>query len=288
VAVVEVGLGGRLDCTNIIQPEFSLITNISYDHTQLLGSTLAQIASEKAGIIKAETPVIVGETTLETRPVFLQKAQEVDAPLLFAEEKALTSEELELHDKLLDLLPLKGLYQAKNLRTILAALPFLCASFPKVKRTNILRGAENVIKNTHLMGRWQKISDSPVTYCDTGHNPAGFQYISQQLKNQHCQNLRIVLGMVSDKDIEQVLGMLPKNAVYYFTQASVKRAESARSMAKRAKAHGLSGNVFDDVPSAYQAACEEASPDDFIFIGGSTYVVADLMKYLQENNQKLP
>ena len=218
VAVVEVGLGGRLDCTNIIHPDLCIITNISLDHTQFLGHTLAQIAGEKAGIIKPGIPVVIGETTPETRPVFYQKAQEEGAPIHWAEEEGHENDYPGLSFEL------KGLYQEKNRRTLLTALPILKEIGYRLTENDIRQGFAHVVELTGLMGRWQKLQDSPTLICDTGHNTGGIAYIAQQLRAQPCHRLHIVLGMVNDKDIRGVLALLPHEADYYFTQASVKRA----------------------------------------------------------------
>ena len=270
VAVIEVGLGGRLDCTNIISPVLSVITNIAFDHTQFLGNTLSAIASEKAGIIKPHVPVVIGETTPETRPVFEQKAAEADAPIFFAEEFTMPSP---LPD-----FELKGSYQEKNLRTILCAASQLSRLLPY--HGNISTALTRVTKNTGLMGRWQTLQTSPLVICDTGHNPAAWQYLASQIQSVACRQLRIVFGMVDDKDIDTVLAMLPRQAQYYFTQASTHRAIPVEHVADLAARHHLSGRTFASVPEAYRAALTDASPDDFIFIGGSSYVVADLLTSL--------
>ena len=267
VAVIEVGLGGRLDCTNIISPELCVITNIALDHTQFLGSTLAEIASEKAGIIKPRVPVVIGETTPETRPVFEQKALQEQAPIIFAEEFAMPSP---LPD-----FELKGSYQEKNLRTILCAASQLSHLLPY--DGNIASALSHVCENTGLMGRWQTLRQQPLVVCDTGHNPAAWEYLAPQIMSQPCRQLRIVFGMVDDKDIDTVLAMLPKHACYYFTQASTHRAIPAEHVAELALLHQLNGNTYPSVAEAYQSAFAEAHHDDFIFIGGSSYVVADLL-----------
>ena len=275
VAVVEVGLGGRLDCTNIITPELSIITNISFDHTQFLGDTLAKIAGEKAGIIKEGVPVVIGETTPETKPVFEQKATEKHAPIYFAEE-GLCSHELAA--KVKELLPhfeLKGNYQQKNLHTILQAAEVL-----QIPEKAILKGLENVCESTGLMGRWQTLQKNPLVICDTGHNVGGWQYLSQQIKEQPCKQLRIVFGMVDDKDINTVMEMLPTNAVYYWTQGSTKRAIPAEKVAWQGKKHQLEGTIYNNVESAYRQALQDASEKDFIFVGGSSYIVSDLFEKL--------
>ena len=270
VAVVEVGLGGRLDCTNIIRPDLCIITNISLDHVQFLGDTLAKIAGEKAGIIKPGIPVVIGEATPETRPVFARRAEETGAPIHFAEEEAVRDyPDMEFE--------LKGLYQAKNRRTLLAALPLLQEAGYRIREEHIRNGFARVTELTGLMGRWQKLQEHPMLVCDTGHNVGGIQYIAEQLRRQVCRQLHIVIGMVNDKDVRGVLALLPREAVYYFTQASVKRALPADQLARLAGEAGLQGEVYPDVPSAVRAAQEKSLPEDFIFVGGSTFIVADLL-----------
>ncbi len=271
VAVVEVGLGGRLDCTNIIHPDLCIITNISLDHTQFLGHTLAQIAGEKAGIIKPGIPVVIGETTPETRPVFCQKAQEEGAPIHWAEEEGHENDYPGLSFEL------KGLYQEKNRRTLLTALPILKKIGYRLTENDIRQGFAHVVELTGLMGRWQKLQDSPTLICDTGHNTGGIAYIAQQLRAQPCHHLHIVLGMVNDKDIRGVLALLPHEADYYFTQACVKRALPADELARLGTEAGLKGEAFANVPAAVRAAQKRSLPEDFIFVGGSTFVVADLL-----------
>ena len=270
VAVVEVGLGGRLDCTNIIRPDLCITTNISLDHVQFLGNTLAKIAGEKAGIIKPGIPVVIGEATPETRPVFAKKAEEMGAPIHFAEEEVVRDyPDLEFE--------LKGLYQAKNRRTLLAALPLLQEAGYRIREEHIRNGFARVTELTGLMGRWQKLQEHPMLVCDTGHNVGGIQYIAEQLRRQTCRQLHIVIGMVNDKDVRGVLALLPHEAVYYFTQASVKRALPAEQLARLAAEAGLEGEVYPDVSSAVRAAQEKSLPEDFIFVGGSTFIVADLL-----------
>lgn len=270
VAVIEVGLGGRLDCTNIIHPDLCIITNISLDHTQFLGNTLPQIAREKAGIIKSGIPVVIGETTPETKSVFQKRAGEVNAPIYFAEENGREDYpgiEYEL----------KGLYQKKNSRTILTALPLLKEAGYRLDEQSVRRGFAHVTELTGLMGRWQKLQDYPTLICDTGHNVSGITYIVEQLKQQAFHNLHIIIGMVNDKDIQGVLALLPEDAIYYFTQASVKRALPANDLQKLAESAGFKGNCYPDVPSAVRAAQEKSLPEDFIFVGGSSFIVADLL-----------
>lgn len=290
VAVIEVGLGGRLDCTNIITPDVSIITNISFDHVQFLGDTLAKIASEKAGIIKPNIPVVIGETTPETKPVFISKAEEQNAPIIFAEEQdevmgecLLAKGGFDYQTKTFGLITaeLGGLCQTKNTRTIIEALKQLIGKGYRITRQNVADGFASVCKNTGLMGRWQKLSDKPKVICDTGHNVGGIQYIVKQLELQEYDNLRIVMGMVNDKDISTVLSMMPKHAVYYFTQASVKRAMPCRDFKAKAAGYGLEGDAYPTVRQAYEAALHDASQNDLVFVGGSSFIVADLLSFLK-------
>lgn len=270
VAVIEVGLGGRLDCTNILQPDLCIITNISFDHTQFLGDTLDKIAEEKAGIIKSGIPVIIGETTPETKPVFMEKAQEVGAPLFLAEQ-----DDADYYPGLI--CELQGLYQIKNTRTLLTAIRQLQSIGFKLSEDAVRSGFAHVVELTGLMGRWQKLQDAPVLICDTGHNVGGISYIIRQIEQQSYRKLHIVLGMVNDKDIRGVLALLPRDAVYYFTKASVKRALPEDELARLAAETGLYGKCYPNVPSAVCAAQEKSLPEDFIFVGGSSFIVADLL-----------
>ena len=267
IAVIEVGLGGRLDCTNIITPVLSIITNISFDHTQFLGNTLAKIAGEKAGIIKKNVPVVIGETTPETLPVFQKKAAAKSAPLHLAEAFEVA------HDYDFEL---KGLYQQKNKQTILCAVNSLKDVFT-IPEEAIKKGMAHVCELTGLTGRWQTLQTRPLVICDTGHNVGGWQYLAEQIKAQKCKTLRIVFGMVDDKDINTVMQLLPKQAVYYFTQASSHRAIPVHKVQEIATAHQLEGTTFSNVKDAYQQALSDAHPEDFIFVGGSSYLVADLL-----------
>lgn len=271
IAVVEVGLGGRLDCTNIITPILSVITNISFDHTGFLGDTLAKIAAEKAGIIKPGVPVVIGEYIDETRPVFQAKAQEMKAPIIFAQDEEELGTDIEFE--------LKGNYQAKNKQTILVALKTLASTLDHLNLDHhiIERGFAKVVENTGLMGRWQTLRKEPLVICDTGHNLGGWQYLCQQIQAQPCKQLRIVFGMVDDKDIDSVMALLPTNALYYWTQADNHRAIPADIVAQKGRHHNLNGTVYANVADAYKTALNEASPSDFIFVGGSSYIVADLL-----------
>lgn len=293
IAVIEVGLGGRLDCTNIITPVLSVITNISFDHTQFLGNTLQQIATEKAGIIKKGVPVVIGEYTAETRPVFEEKATEMGSEIVFAEDKpcVIGSQAMEQGGRKYTLADgttlegdLSGDCQEKNLNTILTA----CGLLTKMGIVNnnkvIKNGVDNVCKNTRLMGRWQTLSDHPKVVCDTGHNAGGWKWLAPQIARQKCDTLRMVFGMVDDKDIDSVMSMLPKNAVCYWTQASSKRAIKAAKVAELAQQHNLTGRIFETVQDAYNAAMSDAGKNDMIFIGGSSYIVADLLTFLPFNS----
>ena len=272
-AVIEVGLGGRLDCTNIITPKLAIITNISKDHTQFLGDTLTKIASEKAGIMKPHVPTLIGEAAdRNVREVFINRSIKVGSALHFAEEEYLPYTEGEL----------KGAYQEKNQQTIRVA-----ASLLKLDRKFVEYGLQHVIELTGLKGRWQIICDAPLTICDTGHNPGAWQYLGPQLKtlvenkkHTHNQNvtLHMVIGMVSDKDIRSVLSMMPHEARYYFTQASVHRSMPAEDIAALGREAQLEGSVYSTVTEAFAAARSNAKSNDVFFIGGSTFVVADFLK----------
>lgn len=295
IAVVEVGLGGRLDCTNIISPILSIITNISLDHTQLLGSSIEQIAMEKAGIIKTGTPVVIGEATPETRMVFDAIAQEAKAPIIYAEDEGeivsatLTPNGMEYKAKHLGDFTgeLCGEYQKKNTNTIVTAmhqlveLGYLCDCIEPENNRKIKAEMDyafkNVCKLTGLMGRWQTIKERPLVVCDTGHNVAGWQYLSQQISNVPCRNLHIVFGVVEDKDVYGIMALLPKNATYYYTKGSTKRALPEMSLKIFGDQFGLHGESYPTVEKAYSEAVKNAGADDFIFVGGSTYVVADFL-----------
>ena len=270
VAIIEVGLGGRLDCTNIIRPDLCIITNISFDHTQYLGNTLEKIAGEKAGIIKPHIPVVIGETTPETKSVFIKRAQEVDALIFFAEDN-------KENDYPNLVCQLKGLYQVPNTRTLLTALPLLQKANYSLTEQAVRNGFAHVCELTGLMGRWQKLREYPTIICDTGHNVGGISYIAKQLKEQTYEKLHMVIGMVNDKDISGVLSLLPKEATYYFTKASVKRALPETELAELGNRAGLVGECYPDVPTAVRAAQEKSLPEDFIFVGGSSFIVADLL-----------
>lgn len=286
IAVIEVGLGGRLDCTNIINPELCLITNISYDHTQFLGKTIEQIATEKAGIIKPDTPVVIGEATPETRNVFVQKASSVNAPITFAEDNpqiinytiSQTNQIIyqTINNKTIKG-ELRGFYQIKNTNTILTAIAKLQQLGFSITEKAIKEGFGHVCELTGLMGRWQQLQSSPTLICDTGHNVGGITYIAEQLAKQTYRKLHIVIGMVNDKDIRSVLKLLPETACYYFTKASVKRALDEKELQQLAFEAGLRGESFPNVRIAVRTALEKASVEDLIFVGGSSFIVADLL-----------
>lgn len=262
VAVIETGLGGRLDSTNIITPVLSVVTNVSFDHVNLLGDTLEKIAFEKAGILKSGIPAVVGEMSLALRPIFTEKTSHV----VFAEETASSDYEFEL----------KGYCQEKNKKTILSAVELLKNEF-NITEENIKNGLKNVVELTSLMGRWQKLSSSPLTIADTGHNVAGMQYIVSQIADINADVKRLVIGMVGDKDITSMLKLLPKDAIYYFCNASIPRALPAADLKAKAAEFGLQGSAYASVAEALAAAKRDASENDFIFIGGSNFTVAEIL-----------
>ena len=267
IAIIETGLGGRLDSTNIVTPEVAVITNISMDHTQFLGDTLAKIAAEKAGIIKSTIPVIIGETQPEIKHVFTEKANQLDAPIQIADKLSLKEYESDL----------KGVYQQQNKKTVLATIQVLQKLGWNIAESHIINGLQNVVNNTGLMGRWQILNNQPLTVCDTGHNEAGIKLILAQINQQSFEKLHFVLGVVNDKDITNILQLLPKNATYYFCQANIPRALDVNILAEKATVVGLSGTIFSSVEAAYKAAQQNATAQDLIFIGGSTFVVAEVV-----------
>ncbi|WP_291862301.1 folylpolyglutamate synthase/dihydrofolate synthase family protein [Marinilabilia sp.] len=289
VAIIEVGLGGRLDSTNIITPDLSVITNIGLDHTMFLGDTLEAIAGEKAGIIKTGVPVVLGRYQEQTASVFRHKAGKERAPLFFASDMVSVNRVVEKEDcQEVDVeakigggvysLPLMGRYQQENLVTVVASLNLLSRAWYEISEKAILSGIQNVVKNTGLMGRWQKISDNPLMVCDTGHNADGIDRVMEQLRSTEKENVHIVWGMVNDKDLEGVLRLLPENARYYFTKATIPRAMEPELLARAAEKLGLQGQVYENVKTAVEAAKKNASDNDLIFIGGSTFVVAEVLE----------
>lgn len=289
IAIIEVGLGGRLDSTNIITPELSVITNISLDHTNILGNTLKEIAGEKAGIIKPGIPVVIGESHPETDPVFIQKAKETQSSILFADQQLQISKSakegeflnvsvskngnLLIENILLDL---TGTYQLKNILTVIQAIETLKTLGFKIHNDALYSALKNVKDLTGLMGRWQILSKNPLIVSDTGHNIAGITEVVQNINTTPHKKLHVVIGMVKDKDINGVLNLLPPTALYYFCQPQLERALSAQELATEAEKHGLKGSVFSTVELAINAAKENANADDLIYIGGSTFVVAEI------------
>ena len=272
VAVVETGLGGRLDSTNVVMPDLSVITNIALDHTAILGDTRVQIAGEKAGIIKPGVPVLIGENDPEIEPVFRAKAAQEGAPLYF------TDHGIRLEDYPC---PLEGDYQRFNIATVVAACGILRESW-KLDLQTVRRGIARVVDNTHLQGRWQVLSRQPLVVCDTGHNVNGIGEIVRQFSHTPKGRLFMVFGMVNDKDVDGVLALLPKEAQYCFAQASVQRALDSRELARRAARFSLHGEAYPDCESAFRAAQQQAGPQDMIFVGGSTFVVADVLEALSK------
>lgn len=268
INIIEVGMGGRLDSTNIITPEVSVITNIGMDHTQFLGTTLEAIAFEKAGIIKPKVPVVIGEYTSETRTVFENKTQETHSSIYFASDLITETPKTVL----------LGDYQKQNKKTVLQTLKVIQSQKKYViSDENIEDGFLNVIKNTGLLGRWQQINDTPKAICDTAHNSHGLKIVLNQVQKEKFDNLHIVLGVVNDKDLDEILPLFPKNAKYYFCKPEIQRGLDALILKEAALKYELKGKVYDSVSNAYQAALEKASPNDFIYVGGSTFVVAEIL-----------
>lgn len=291
-AVVEVGMGGRLDSTNIITPVLSVITNISYDHTQFLGDTLEKIAHEKAGIIKPGIPAVIGEMQKDTDNVFIKKAEEISSPLIFATKcdnlpelsGAAHGWNIKYKGRMMTL-PLGGEYQKKNIVTVLAAIEELKKLKITISDKALKNGIENVLRNTGFAGRWSVIEENPLTILDTGHNKAGLTYNFNQLqhliKNRPGGNLRIIIGFVADKDVDGIMKLMPTDAIYYLTNALIPRAMPVKQLLQKFNIHGFNGQTFANVSEAYERAKEEASAQDIIFIGGSTFIVADLLSYLE-------
>ena len=268
IAIIEVGLGGRLDATNIITPLASVITNIGLDHTQFLGNTLESIAFEKAGIIKRSIPVIIGEYTTETKPVFLAKAKACDSAIYFASD--LISETYPS-----DLI---GDYQTHNKKTVLQTIAIINSQNEyKVAENHIKSGLLNVVRNTGLQGRWQQLGESPKVICDTAHNKNGLKIALNQIQKETFSKLHIVLGFVNDKDLEEILPLFPKKAIYYFCKPNLPRGLDANILKQKASTFKLKGEVYNSVSEAYKKALVSASKSDFIYIGGSTFVIAEIL-----------
>ena len=266
IAVIEVGLGGRFDSTNIITPEVSLITNISKEHTDILGDTLPKIAFEKAGIIKQNVPVVISEYQEETAPVFTARAKEIKAPIIFANhiETSLTTD-------------LQGAYQEKNIKGVIAVTELLIHQGWDITPENIAQGLLHVVHNTNLKGRWQTLGSCPTIVCDTGHNVGGLTYVMEQLKKQTYTHLHIVVGFVKEKDVNSVLELFPKEATYYFCSPAIARGLNVDTLKEIATTKGLQGERYSSVAEALNAAKAQALPTDFIFVGGSTFVVAEVV-----------
>lgn len=292
IAVVEVGLGGRLDSTNIITPDVSIITNIGLDHIELLGNDIKTIAAEKSGIIKPDVPIVVGTTQPEIQSVFEIAARKNNAPLFYADQEykveyalrdlagnqvvsVIRGEKKFMQDLTLDL---KGMYQQKNVPAVLKSIELLREKGWKIENTAIYRGLSETVKTTELQGRWQIIGNNPLMVCDTGHNAEGIAEITNQIKQTPYKNLHIVFGMVNDKSPEKILNCLPQDAFYYFTKASIPRALNEKILAEKAALYGLKGQVFPKVSQAFKMAQEKAGKNDLIFIGGSTFVVAEILE----------
>jgi len=291
VAVIETGMGGRLDSTNIINPIISVITNIGHDHMDLLGNTLGKIAFEKAGIIKKDVPVIIGETQDETKDIFLSKSAELGSEIYFSDsffncrleehpglygERQFIINDLSMKKKISGTIPLGGDYQYKNLQTLFQAVKILKRSFD-LSESSVLDGLRNTVINTGFKGRWQILNTKPLIICDTCHNKEGLEYVLRQIRNVPNTGLHMVIGFVNDKDTSSILPLFPKKARYYFTRASVPRALDEKILQSRAREFDLSGNSYSSVNKALKAARETASESDLIFIGGSTFVVAEVV-----------
>ena len=268
IALVEVGMGGRLDATNVIIPLVSVITNIGLDHTQFLGNTLEAIANEKAGIIKTKIPVIIGEYTDETKAVFLAKAKENHSEIYFASDliqEPLTSD-------------LIGDYQVHNTKTVLQTVTIINSQKEfKISEANVKSGLLNVVKNTGLEGRWQQLGEFPKIICDTAHNKNGLEIVMKQIQKEKFDTLHIILGAVNDKDLDEILPLFPSDAIYYFCKPNIPRGLDSQILKEKATQFGLTGKVYNSVSESYTKALQNASKSDFIFIGGSTFVVAEIL-----------
>ncbi len=290
IAIIEVGMGGRLDSTNVIHPELSLITNISLDHVKFLGDCEEKIATEKAGIIKEQIHIVIGETQERSKDVFINKAEEKNSPISFADQifECRKKDEVALDYHTYDIyknnelyisdlkFPLLGNYQKKNLATIICALDILKNKFD-ISQNNICDGLLNVVKATGLMGRWQVINKNPLAIADTGHNVAGINEVKRQLAETKFEKLHFVLSVVNDKDIDGILELLPKDAEYYYCKADIPRGLGADILAEKATNCGLNGKVYNSVKEAYAAACNNAKENDLVFVGGSNFTVAEVV-----------
>lgn len=267
IVVVEVGMGGRLDSTNIITPEVSVITNIGLDHTQFLGNTLNAIAFEKGGIIKPNIPVVIGETQKETKPVFTELAKKNNAKIVFADKNIFQVYKSDL----------LGSYQSKNIKTVIQTVKILQEKEYKISQKHLETGLFNVISNTGLLGRWQVLNENPKVICDTGHNREGLTYVMNQLTQEVFESLHIVFGVVNDKDLSSIIDLLPKNATYYFCKPDIPRGLNSVELKDFFNDYGLRGKAYSSVNEAYKSALKNANQNDFIFVGGSTFVVAEII-----------
>jgi dihydrofolate synthase/folylpolyglutamate synthase len=267
IAVVEVGMGGRLDSTNIITPEVSVITNIGLDHMQFLGDTLGAIAVEKAGIIKPNIPVVIGETQKETTSVFKDLANKNKSKIVFADQQKAENYKSDL----------VGAYQSKNIITVIQAVKELQQKGFIITPNNIKEGLLHVVKNTGFMGRWQTLQANPKVVCDTGHNKEGLTYVMSQLLNETFDALHMVFGVVNDKDLSSIVELLPKKATYYFCKPDIPRGLDSQKLKKILNSCGLKGEAYSSVNEAYNTALDRAGTNDFVFIGGSTFVVAEII-----------
>tara|TARA_R110002050_G_scaffold157357_1_gene285907 strand:- start:259 stop:1431 length:1173 start_codon:yes stop_codon:yes gene_type:complete len=267
IAIVEVGLGGRLDSTNIITPEVSVITNIGLDHTQFLGNTLEAIAFEKGGIIKPSVPVVIGETQKETKTVFKDLAKTNNSKIVFADKDISKGYKSDLI----------GSYQVNNIKTVNQTVKELQQKGYKISQIHLETGLLHVVKNTGLLGRWQVLRENPKVVCDTGHNREGLIYVMNQLSKEVFDTLHIVFGVVNDKDLSSIIDLLPKKAIYYFCKPDISRGLDANELKYDLNRFGLNGESYDSVNEAYKTALEKATLDDFVFIGGSTFVVAEII-----------
>ena len=290
VAIIEVGLGGRLDSTNIITPELSVITNIGLDHVQFLGDTIRKIATEKAGIIKPNVPVVIGESSNEIRDIFSDRAKEVDTRIVFAEDTPQVISSQLIDNKWSYTTPrlqniegeLGGLAQLKNANTILTSIEELRMCEFNISDQAIYSGFKNVCELTGLMGRWQVIQNNPKVVCDTAHNKDGVKYVAQQLAITKCGKLHIIIGFANDKDVTHIVEMFPKQAEYYFVNAQISRALPAKDLQIIAQNHGLHGKVYSTIKEAYTQAIENAEANDLIFVGGSNFVVGEFLEGREE------
>ncbi|WP_378184350.1 bifunctional folylpolyglutamate synthase/dihydrofolate synthase [Aquimarina sp. SS2-1] len=267
IAIIEVGLGGRLDSTNIVTPEVSVITNIGLDHTQFLGNTLEKIAAEKAGIIKKNIPVVIGRSIPETKKVFLEKASSLQSEIFFAVN----------YKEMMVETDLKGSYQKENVKTALQTISILQKKGWEITQTNIQNGLRKVVINTGLLGRWQIIQEEPKVICDTAHNEDGLRSVMKQLSNQNYVDLHIVLGVVNDKDLKNILPLFPTEAIYYFAKPEIARGLDQEILKQEALKFNLKGFCYSSVKIAYQTALEAASKRDLVYVGGSTFVVAEII-----------